>query len=373
MNMQLKTEDKKIFTIKFKSYDPFIDFEEVKNIWLLLQAQSIHSYFVSWGWISTWVNSLPKNLNVRMVVGYINNEPVTAFFIGIARRRNHRFIPTQTASLNSTGNSYYDELTIEHNSILINPKYSLNLESIFDYLKLITWDELKLPGISEGFWTALQIEKDQKISPFLLVDDIKNSFYVDLQKIRDAKMNYLQMLSANKRNQVRRSIKQYELGGAIRVREAESSEEALTMLNELAFLHQREWTKRGKPGSFSNKYFYQFHQEIIQKRFSSKEIQILHIYNEKTTIGFLYNFIYNNNVLFYQSGLNYSTENTYRPGIVSHYYAILHNAKKELTNYDFLAGDSTYKKSLSTNSQKVYWVRMIKNYNRFKLEKKLLF
>ena len=40
-------------------------------------------------------------------------------------------------------------------------------------------------------------------------------------------------------------------------------------------------------------------------------------------------------------------------------------------SYNFLAGNSSYKSSLSTNSNSMYWVRFIKNRWRFYFEKKL--
>jgi CelD/BcsL family acetyltransferase involved in cellulose biosynthesis len=87
------------------------------------------------------------------------------------------------------------------------------------------------------------------------------------------------------------------------------------------------------------------------------------------TIGYLYNLVYDKNVLFYQSGLNYSGSNIYRPGLISHYYAIIHNAQKGMDVYDFLAGDSDYKKSLSTNSCRMYWARLVKGKPRLYLGK----
>lgn len=364
-------QDTRILT--YRSYNPFTDFDTVKNIWLTLLDKCHHSYFVSWGWISTWINSLPKDLDIQLITGYINNEPVVAFFVGRTKRNNHRFVPTKTISLNSTANRYYDELTIEYNSILFDPTHQLSTENLFGYLNSITWDEFRMPGISANFLSDFNLVDNASHSFHTIVDGITNSFFVELQKIRDAGMNYLQLLSANKRSQIRRSIKQYEIEGTIQIHEATGLEEALTMLDQLASLHQQEWTKRGKPGSFSNKYFYQFHRELIQNQFNSNEIQLLHIFNDKRTIGYLYNFIYDNNVLFYQSGLNYSAENTYRPGLVSHYFAIMHNAKKGLLKYDFLAGDAAYKNSLSTSSTPMYWIRFIKSRSRFNFEKAMAF
>lgn len=357
--------------LHFQSYNPFTDFDTVSNIWQSLSSKRRHSYFVSWGWISTWIKSLPTDIDVRLIAGFAGSEPAIAFFVGQNKRNSHRFIPTRTISLNSTSNRYYDELTIEYNSILFNPSIAIDKELLFGHLNSISWDEFRMPGVSSDFVSDFNLVENINHGPRVLVDEVVNSFFVDLQKIRDAGMDYLRLLSANKRSQIRRSIKQYEAEGKIEIREAESPEESVTMLGQLAALHQQEWEGRGKPGSFSNNYFRQFHTNLIQNRHRENEIQLLHVFNKKGTLGFLYNFIHDGNVLYYQSGFNYSDGNVYRPGLVSHYFAIIHNAEKGLATYNFLAGNSSYKSSLSTNSNSMYWVRFIKNRWRFYFEKKL--
>jgi CelD/BcsL family acetyltransferase involved in cellulose biosynthesis len=357
--------------LRFQTYNPYTEFDVAANIWRALSLKQRHSYFVSWGWISNWIKSLPTDTDIQLIAGFAENEPVLAFFIGRSKRNRHRFIPTNTISLNSTANRYYDEITIEYNSMLSDPSVPIDKEFLFDFLSSITWDEFRLPGVSAEFISGFNMIDISHRGPYVVVDEVVNSFFVDLQKIRDAGMDYLRLLSANKRSQIRKSIKQYEIEGKIQIREAESAEEASTMFDELAVLHQQEWEGRGKPGSFSNDYFRQFHKTLIQNRHCENEIQLLHIFNDRKTIGYLYNFVYAGNVLYYQSGFNYSNNNAYRPGLVSHYFAITHNAKKNLSTYDFLAGNSAYKNSLSTNSASMYWVRFVKSRWRLYFEKSL--
>jgi CelD/BcsL family acetyltransferase involved in cellulose biosynthesis len=358
--------------LTFRSYNPFTEFEEVKSIWTTLLDKCPHSYFTSWGWIFTWLHNLPPDLDVKLIVAQLQDRPVIAFFIGRSAKIKYKFMPVRTISLNSTANRYFDELTIEYNSMLFDPEYPVNIESIFRYLKSLNWDEFRIPGASSSFISTFKLLDHTNCSFYLMVDRNTSSFFVELQKIRDAGMDYLQLLSANKRSQIRRSIKQYELDGSIQIHEAANSEEAQAMLDQLASLHQNEWIKRGEAGSFSNRHFYQFHRNLIQTRFNSNEIQLLHIFTPQKTIGYLYNFVYDNRVLFYQSGFNYSTENIYRPGLVSHYFAIMHNASKKMLTYDFLAGESSYKTSLSTNSTPMYWIRFIKSRSRYNFEKAII-
>lgn len=355
----------------FRSYDPFASPDSVRNIWLGLLSSSPHSYFTSWGWISTWVNSLPQSCGIEFVAAFLNEKPVIAFFVCRRTLLRYGFLRSRIVSLNSTGDRHYDELYIEYNSILYDPAVASKLHMIINYLDRAGWDEIRLPGISAEFANDLKLFSSNGTMDGVgvLVDESMHSFFVDLQKVRDAGMDFLKLLSANKRSQIRRSIKQYELDGKIQLHEAQTSGEALAMLDQLAALHQLEWTSLGKPGAFSNQYLYQFHRDLIGSRFDEKEMQLLHVYNEKMTIGYLYSFVYEGRVLFYQCGFNYLGDNNYRPGLVSHYFAILHNAAGGRAVYDFLAGDSPYKSSLSTDSTSMYWVRLIRNENRLILEK----
>ncbi len=357
----------------FKSCNPFTSLDSVRDIWLGLLRSSPHGYFTSWGWISVWINSLPQDCGLEFIVACLDERPVIAFFVCRSNIKRYGILKSRIMSLNSMSDPYYDALYIEYNSILYDPAVVLNMAEVVNYLDATGWDEFHLPGISAEFAAHLGVPNLNSASAFnVLIEESMPSFFVDLQKIRDSGMDFLKLLSSNKRSQIRRSIKQYELGGKIQLYEAQNTEEALSMLDQLASLHQLEWASKGQPGAFSNPYLYQFHRDLISSRFEEKEMQLLHIYNKKMTIGYLYSFVYEGRVLFYQCGFNYLADNNYRPGLVSHYFAILHNASTGKAVYDFLAGDSAYKSSLSTNSTFMYWVRLIRNKNRFTFEKRLV-
>lgn len=102
------------------------------------------------------------------------------------------------------------------------------------------------------------------------------------------------------------------------------------MLDKLALLHNEEWQSPCERGAFASSFFRRFHRTLIKERFDNGEIQIVEIQSEDDPIGFLYNFVYDNQVLFYQSGFAYRPENQYKPGIVSHYLAIEYNLNKGL-------------------------------------------
>ena len=358
--------------IVFNSYNPFSNFELVEKIWPFMLKKCPHSFFLSWGWISTWLHTLPKDNNTLLIVGYWQGEPVVSFFLSKNTTLRHNFFFSRSINLNTTGNRYFDRLSIEYNSILADPAVTSNSLELIMQGYMRRWDELFLPGISgKMFDDFYDFEKHSKLRFNTILEREDDSFFVDLQKIRDNEMDYFKILSSHRRKQIRRSIREYEKNGEIQVKSASSVYDALSMLKNLAKLNNERWEKRGTPGAFSNRYLCEFHKSLIQECFNNNEIQILHIFTAHSTIGYLYNFIYQNRILCYQCGFKYLPHNTFRPGLVAHSLAVQFNAKINYTAYDFLAGDTQYKRTLSTNSNKIIWANIQRKKTRFWVEKQL--
>jgi CelD/BcsL family acetyltransferase involved in cellulose biosynthesis len=346
--------------MRFEQFDARKNHAHVEQCWHILQENCPHHYFLSWGWISTWLNSLPLEQNIRFIAGFVDEKPMLAFFAGTTIQK-HALLRSHIASLNSTGNPHFDKIYIEYNAVLAHPQVKLDIELFLHACKEIPWDELRLPGLSAQFVPQLDNlhEKPQKYNA--VIEEIPPAFYIDLEKVRQKNMNYLGMLSANKRSQIRRSIKEYEKDGPIEITEAQTTQEALLFLERLAEYHQKEWQQRGKDGAFSNNYFFRFHRSLISQRFQHGEIQLLRIATPGIELGYLYNFVYQGWVYCYQSGFNYLSSNQFRPSLISDYFAILHNARLGHRVYDFMAGESEYKRSLSTDSEPMYWLRLIRS------------
>jgi hypothetical protein len=318
--------------------NPFQEFSKISLIWQGLAEQCSPSFFNSWGWVNTWLVCLPKSTDIEFIVHFgENNTPICCYFLGIKNSFENKIFYKKRAYLNSTGFEAFDNLTVEYNNPLIADKEKFDEINLLSSLKDI--EEFHIP-------VSLLAYENVNESFFSRVTNLP-SYWIDLDKIQSN--DYLSLISKNKKNQIKRSIKEYQKGGDIKIDIAKNVKDANQMLDELSVLHQKEWIQRGKPGAFSNQFFCDFHHKLIKDRFCYGEIQLLKIYNDEGVIGYIYNFIYNNEVLFYQCGFNYKEGNNYRPGIVSHYFSILLNSKLKNKKYNFLAGKSQYKKSLSTN------------------------
>jgi CelD/BcsL family acetyltransferase involved in cellulose biosynthesis len=335
----------------------------IREVWCGLEATSRPSYFLSWGWVETWLDALPASAPITLYVARRAGAPVAAFFLGTRTQWRHRVLPSRGFHLNQTGDSAYDEICIEYNGMVHSgqpppfPEIIARLPS--------DWDELYLPALDADDALATGLVADH--APLRLrIDGRAPSPMVDLAKVRDAG-DYLKILGGSTRSQIRRSQKLYGVRGKLALDAAASSAQALEFFDELVALHRRSWAERGKPGAFLP-FVHAFHKRLIEQRFASGEIQLLRIRAGDTTIGCLYNLISRGTVAFYQSGLAFELDSKLKPGLVCHALAVAHDAAAGHRWYDFLGGGSRYKQSLSTDARNLVWLRLQKRRLRFALE-----
>lgn len=344
--------------------------KRIESIWKSLEKDSDVSFFLSWGWIENWIESLPEHVKPELVVFFEEKEPQLAFFLGKANLNRKKIFTSRGWFVNTTGIPSFDRIHIEYNGFLHKNHQDLNLMDLLIKLPA-DWDEFYIPGIDIKSFAKISSHPDAVSSFRTVVDSNTLSPYVDLEMIRGQGGNYFSLLSANKRQQIKRSYRLAEKTGMVRLEVAHDLDGALDIYNEMVFLHEKVWTERGKEGAFSSDYLFQFHRRLIQNRFNTDEIQLLRIKCGEKTLGCLYNFVYRKNVYFYQSGINYDLDKRLMPGFMIHVEAIRHNVTAGHRTYDFLGGDSDYKMSLATHHNRLIWARLQKPRLKFMIENTL--
>lgn len=353
--------------IHYETINPFTNKEKTKQLWTSLQERCEHSYFLSWGWMDVWLDHIPDDYPLTLVIGKQDGLAVVGFFLGYRQGVERKVIYANRAFINKSGHSVYDSVTLEYNAILIDKNQTTDDAEWLLSQYFMQVDEFRL---EEAIHPLTEKNIDRKL---FSVENYEStpSYFIDLDKIRANDNNYLGLISKNKRAQIKRSIKEYNKEGALQVTVAQSLTEALSMFEALMAWHQKGWVARGEKGSFSNPFMVNFHTELIQRRFEKGEIQICHVHNDTATVGFLYYFSYQGQLLFYQCGFNYRSGNHYRPGIVSHYLSVMHFLETDAKIYNFLASESSYKRSLATDSDTLISSRFRRKKLRFFVEDKL--
>jgi CelD/BcsL family acetyltransferase involved in cellulose biosynthesis len=278
-------------------------------------------------------------------------------------------MPVKTISLNTTGIAEYDRLVIEYNAFLSRSSSGCALKQILDSMP-IEWEEFLLPWLDMSLCPGNCLQ--DRLRPYhVLTRKESPSYYVDLQKVRECNGDYLSLLGKNTRRQMRRTERRYSENGTVKLQVAATVDEGLKVYDEMVDLHRQTWKERGRDCAFNSDYFYSFHRNFIIKRFATGEIQLVKLTCGEETIGCLYNFVYEGKVYSYQSGFNYKGDKKMQPGYLTIAQAIIYNSTIGNLTYDFLAGDAKYKRSLSTDCNKLVWAAIQKPYFKFRVERLL--
>lgn len=329
--------------------------------WLALETLSdTHSFFLSWHWIGAWLRCLPSDIEPIILRILSNSQTVGLALLVRATTPVLKILKLSQLVLNATGQSELDKIAIEYNGFLAARGLEQAVaDAALDWLlqQGVPNQAFLLDGINSDLSELANLAalRNRRL---VVQTNYSPAPYVDLAMVRSSGTDYLNHLSRNSRQSLRRSLRYYEATGPLHYHVARSCDEALEMLDDLETMHQRYWQAQGMPGAFAQPHFKQFHTELIKTAFEDNHIEIAQISVDKQPIGYLYNFVWHNTLYAYQSGFHYTEEKQARPGYVSHYSAILFSLSKGRAIYDFMAGDRQHKTSLSTGCHHLHWQQL---------------
>ncbi len=320
-----------------------LDLAGLKSLWEPLELIAKPSYFLTWSWIETWLLTYAP----RIIVVYAEHESKTVA-VGLFTKScetRHKVVKSEQLRLHQTGVKEMDQIWIEYNDFIADPAHRVDaINHCLNHLadSEINWNEIIIAMSSFQHRDEYQIKT---VSPVIL--DLKPTYSVNLSRLRNEGSNYLESLSSNTRYQIRKSIREYvKLYGDININKANSINQALEYFRIGGNAHKLRWADSG----FNNEKFTSFHENLIKNNFPKSEIDIISVQAGDKIVGVSYNFIYNDSVYFYLSGIFYDDNKKLKPGLVMHSLLIQQYLEKGFDIYDFMGGYSRYKESLATRS-----------------------
>jgi CelD/BcsL family acetyltransferase involved in cellulose biosynthesis len=325
-------------------------------------------YFLSWGWVESWLSALPEARRPPLAVVTEDGAPAAAFFLGYRRERRHVVMTSEVYYFNATGVPRHDEVCIEHNGLVALPGADRSLAGLLELLPG-KWDEVVLPACDRYAFDDIGASvSSTRLTQFRVrIEKESSAPFVDLDAVRAAGGDYPALLGTSTRTQLRRARR---VAGDIEVEVSRDERHAIDIYGEMLRLHARRWAARGMRGAFADPWFEQFHRRLIQTRHRHGEIQLVRVRAGNKTLGCLYNFVYDGRVLFYQCGLAMTDAPQLKPGYLCHAAAIEHNARAGHAVYDLLGGGA-YKERLATAQTRLVWLRVQRPLARFSVESTL--
>ena len=315
-------------------------------LWRDLEARADTTFFLSWSWIGAWIAELGHCPPV--LFGEAGGALLLLGLVVPQRRCEAGVIRVNGLRLHTTGERGKDCIAIEYNGFLVDRAWAGRIET-----EAVGWllrraivggrrrDELHVMGM-------LERDRANFVPPGYLVQEPyrKPSWRVDLDAVRASGRSYLDTLSANTRQQIRRSMRLYQEAGPLSATRAVDVPTALCWLDALKELHQRQWQARGEPGGFAFPFFEQFQRRLVADCIPRGEIELLRVTRGEQPIGYVYNLILRGHVGAFVTGFLYEDDKRLKPGLVCHTLAIERHLREGALVYDFLAGEHRYKSNL---------------------------
>lgn len=326
---------------------------DVAVVWQELQRHcSDAPVFIRWIWIKNWLQAC--DTPPTWILCYSNDRVVGTIFFSRTDSSSLTH-PFKTGWFNKTGNQKLDQIWIEYNDVFAIPDFhDQAITAILDWCQrqpISEW-RLEITHAPSAWKNHPGFHCEIESIPSFQVE-LDNRF-VDIEQ-------YLKTLSSNSRSRIRRAIKylnkQY---GELSVK-TYNNPPPKSVMSSISDLHKKRWGKTQEGSGFDNPHFVEFHEQLIATPDEQVTCEILEFYAGKQCLGYTYNLVDHKTVYFYLSGIDYTEEgNRFQPGLVMHALAINHFASLGLKTYDFMGGDSQYKRSLSSHQSHLFAIRLHK-------------
>ncbi|WP_247509494.1 GNAT family N-acetyltransferase [Bradyrhizobium sp. 157] len=327
----------------------------LETAWKALEERATHSFFLSWLWIGTWLRQLPKRAKPHVLIARDCGRIVGLAIV--CPRGTWRLGPRSRTRwlLHETGDASFDRLYIEYNGILVDRSMAESvtaacLETLVRRLRRA--DQLVLSGIEP----TLDIAACRAAGGAGLLADLKGTetaHWIDFAKLRLSGKDYRAALGRNTRQAVSRAMRLYAERGPVEHRIMETPSEALAAFDLLAGFHQARW---GRRGAFANPGFCPFHEDLIARGVPAGAVRMSRTLAGDRTIGVLYNFVHDGQVVNYQSGFLYERDPRLKPGLVSHVLSVEDSIARGERSYDFMAGSAGHKSRLANAQRSLKWI-----------------
>jgi CelD/BcsL family acetyltransferase involved in cellulose biosynthesis len=323
------------------------DRDTVAGEWQALERDACRSFFLSWTWISCWLDSLAAP--PLLLRGWKEDRlAVMGFFAPAAGW--HRLLPGRRLHLHQSGNADFDRIAVEFNGLLVREEDEpLLVPLALAHLRAQKWDVV-LPGVPQCYQ-----DYAGDAGYACITERAGADFLVDLEVLRRSGRDWIDTLSPNSRGQLRRAVRLAAADGPLTLEPAAGPDQALAIFGEMAALDQ---ARRGRAGAFTSRARLAFHQRLIRRGAESGAVELLHARAGEQTLGYLYLFRHGRRLSVYQAAYPPAADNRHRPGLVMHSLAIARAMARGDALYDFLAGEARYKRSLGREGETLLWLRL---------------
>jgi hypothetical protein len=317
----------------------------------LFETSGCISVFLSAAWLQSWLEVYGGDFDGEWV-HWEDDGRVVGGCLLLERVIRVKGVPLRSVFLNLTGIASRPTPLAEFNDVLHLPGHGDAIAADLARLLLSKpWSRCFLSGYEDGsVFASLALhmgsayaERETRAAP-----------YIDMSLLGER--SFETTLTGSTGTRVRKHRRQCEAQwGELSARPAASLDEALQFFADLTRLHLARWEAQGEATTLSSPDVLDFHKRLIGRLWDGGCVELVRVGTSEHAIGYLYNFIIDRKVFFFQSGFEYEQDASRSPGMLTHTLAIEHYRQRAMREYDFLAGDTRYKRSLANSNRDLHW------------------
>jgi CelD/BcsL family acetyltransferase involved in cellulose biosynthesis len=332
--------------------DKLEDFESLRSNWdAVYEADPEAQFFLSWTWLSQWLSAVEHRWFI-LAAKPSPNAPYVAFF------------PLRLRTKLKHGSGFYNEIGMVNSGVdytgLICPPDSQYkaIPALARFLKTLNWTRIRLENIRISDERlrlllahfpprAFNLAKAERINA---ADNVNNCICPQVNLPGDWD-SYLNSLSANTRQKIRRFLRMVESDRAYRITHARSDTVERDVGTLLEFWGARWGSRKGDRLSV----MLQSNRTMLLRCFRNGSLLLPVLWCEETPLGALAILVDRQKAsfLFFIGGRD-DTVQSPPPGLVLHAYSIRHAIAGGFRIYDFLRGNEAYKYSFGARERRIH-------------------
>jgi hypothetical protein len=328
-------------------FESITDLNGLAARWRALEMETRPtSFFLRWTWMESWLGAMQAQgielPQLLVISDGTTDQGLALIGEGMAKRK---LGSVPALWLNESGDPEADRPFIEYNGLLCaREKLPLCVHAFCEAMaERDDWSVLHLSGLGFGaMLTEVPGVRRRRIR------DASPAYFVDLEAVRKANGDYLSLLSANTRGQIKRSLKEEPAELAIETAERPDIESWLEDMRRLNM-------GRHEHNAWDHAFFREFVSRLVHAGLTDGSVELLRLSSGGDITGYLLNFVWANRALNYQSAFAEPRTSKSKPGLMCHAAAVSRYSARGLRHYSLLAGKDRYKHSLSTGAEELNW------------------
>jgi CelD/BcsL family acetyltransferase involved in cellulose biosynthesis len=354
----------------FRILTDVTELEALVPAWRRLLGRAVHAEPVSTPlWLLSWWRQFGgSDGRALRAVAVEDGGELVGLVPFVLRSAAHRLaIPVRRVELLATGEDEAEEVGSEYvGGLAIDGRKHTVARVTADALvdgALGEWDELRLPAMSGDDPLVPRLAEALRHRGLpAVVTRSGEAHFVPLPSTWGA---YLTELGASRRYIVTRALRELDKWagkGGWEMRSAVTPADLEDGRRVLLDLHSERWNAAGRAGVFANARFKRFHDDVMPRLWAGEDgakLELLWLVVRGEPIAVSYNIVFGNKVYFYQSGRRMDVPKSVRPGIAMHALSIQRSIEAGRREYDFLEGQSRYKRDLALGHRPLVTLRAV--------------